>query len=195
MELRDTTAYLLRVPDVANWLRLADNYIQAYNRMPTGFVLPADHSMLRPVIEAFAKDATAWGDYLRALRDATEGLVYDEIHELYRTVSVRALQVVRRTRIRKAVLLLLPQVEELLDRKVSYDEQMVMARMVEQDWGAQRLALLERERNALTSKRIPTEERAAILDAFWANLDKKLDKGTTMLSDETINKIVKDLYK
>lgn len=190
MDLRDATSYLLRAPDIGNWIKLADMYIQSYNRMPQGFVLPVAHNVLQPVIEAFAADATAFADYIRALRDSVEGVAYDELHALYRTISVRALQVVRRTRVRKAVLLLLPELEIMAKRSIAYDEQISIGKALEQTWGAARLSLMSRERNALTAKRLPTDERAAVLNAYWVDIDKQLTKGIVPLGDTTMDDLL-----
>lgn len=194
MNLRSTTEYLLSAPDIGQWLRRADNYIQAYNRMREGFTLPADHVILRPVIEAFAIDTAAWAAYIRALRDASDGTAYDDLHDLYRTTSVRGLQVVRRTRLRKAVLLLQPEMETLLGRAINYTEQTQVASGLEQIWGAARMALMSRERREVTANRLSSEERAAILTAYWQDIDNKLAKGVVPLFDTdlvTLLKVIK----
>jgi hypothetical protein len=194
MDLRTTTTHLLNAPDIGQWLRRADNYIQAYNRMREGFTLPADHAILRAVIEAFAADAAAWADYIRALRDAVEGAAYDDLHDLYRTTSIRALQVIRRTRLRKAVLLLQPEIENLLGRAINYTEQTQVASGLEQIWGAARMALMSRERKEVTANRLSSEERAAILTAYWKDIDNKLAKGVVPLFDTeltTVTKVIK----
>lgn len=194
MDLRATTTYLLNAPDIGQWLRRADNYIQAYNRMREGFTLPADHALLRAVIEAFTTDAAAWADYIRALRDAVEGAAYDDLHDLYRTISVRALQVIRRTRLRKAVLVLQPEIETLLGRAINYTEQTQVASGLEQIWGAARMALMSRERREVTANRLSSEERAAILTAYWKDIDNKLAKGVVPLFDtdlDTLTKVIK----
>jgi len=191
MELRKSTAFLLGSPDIGRWLRRADNYIQAYNRMSDGFTLPSEHAVLRVVIEAFATDATAWAEYIRALRDAREGTAYDDLHDLYRTTSIRALQVIRRTRLRKAVLLLQPKIEALLGRTINYTEQTQAATGLEQIWGAARMALMSRERKEVTANRLSSEERAAILNAFWKDIENKLDKGVVPLFDSDLDTVLK----
>ena len=190
MDLRETTSYLLRLPDVGAWLKLADNYIQTYNRLPERFVLPADHALLQPVIEAFAKDGEAFSTYIRALRDATDGVAYDELHALYRTVSVRVLQVVRRTRLRRAVMLLLPQLEPLLGRSIGYDDQQRVAKFLEQCWGAMRMAAMSEQRISQQSKRLNTDDRGLLLGDFWKQLDLEIDKGEVPLGSSTLHDII-----
>ena len=190
MDLRETTSYLLRLPDIGAWLKLADKYITAYNSMPEHFVLPVQHALLKPIIEAFAKDGSAFTTYIHALRDATEGVARDELHALYRTVSVRVLQTVRRTRLRKATLLLLPQLEPLLGRDIGYDDQQRVAKFLEQCWGAMRMAAMSEQREQQQSKRLNTGDRTVLLENFWKNLDQQLDRGEVPMSDHTVQDIV-----
>ena len=193
-DLRQSTVWLLRAHDAAKWLRLADSYIQAFNRMPQQFVLPREHAVLKPVIDSFATDTQAFAAYIRAVRDGSEGATYDEIHDLYRTVSVRALQTQRRNRIRKAALLLVPRVEEALGRVLRYDDEVVLAKFVEQRWGVMRLDAMAEARNELSKKRLPSEDRAALLENFWKGLDEALDTGDVplgMTAEESMQDILK----
>ncbi len=193
MDLRETTTYLLRLPDIGAWLKLADNYISTYNRMPERFVLPVEHALLKPIIEAFAKDGAAFTTYVHALRDATDGAAYDELNGLYRTVSVRVLQTVRRTRLRKATLLLLPQLEPLLGRDIGYDDQQRVAKFLEQCWGAMRMAAMSEERANQKAKHLNSVDRSVLLENFWKNLDQQLDQGEVPMSDHTVQDII-DLF-
>lgn len=194
MDLRQTTEWLLRAPDIGKWLRLADSYIQSYNRIPNQFVLPREHAILKPVIDAFALDTQAFATFIRALRDGCDGVAYDELHEIYRTVSVRALQAQRRTRIRRATLLLAPKVEDALGHPLRYDDEVVLSKFIEQRWGVMRMSAMAQARNERTKKRLPTEERSVLLEQFWRNLDKSLDAGEVPLGgqvDEDFKEAVK----
>ncbi|NVN99272.1 MAG: hypothetical protein HXX17_08110 [Geobacteraceae bacterium] len=172
---------------------MADNYIQMYNKNPAQFVLPSVHKKLLPIIEAFASDVGKFADYIRALRDSCEGAAYDELHDLYRKVSLRALQVVRRQRMRKAVMVINPEVCKRLGRPTTYDEQMDIATCIGSAWEEMRTDMLNKERASLRTKRIPTEEREVILKAFWTNIEKKLDKGEVLLGEHDIDEIVERL--
>lgn len=187
MSLRKTTERLVVMPDVATWLSIADTHIQSYNKLKSRFILPAEHTLIQPVVETFAEDTARFADYIRAVRDSTEGMAYDELNHLYRTVSLRALQVTRRNRIRKAVTVLLPQIERTLKRDVSYDEQLVLGRFIEQLWGAMRLEAMAKERDARNLKRLSAEVRNEILNEFWDAIDKKLAKGVVDLGDKTVH--------
>jgi len=184
MDFREATRILMRQPDIARQLRLADSYIQAYNRMPDSFVLPADHVILKPIIEAFAANTSAFAQYIKTLRDASDSHDYDELHDLYRTIDMRSLQAERRSRIRKAVALLMPEFSRALERELTYEEQLKMARFIEHRWGAMRLAHLDQERRKHNSKRLPAEERATSLSQFWKSIETALDNGGVLLGDE-----------
>lgn len=190
MTLRDSTSRLLRSNDIVGYMRLADAYIRAYNKVPTKFVLPKQHEILKPVIEAFAKDTGAFADYIRILRDSVDGVAKDELHDLYRSVSVRALQVVRRTRLRKALVALLPQLEKVAGRPLSYEQQMLLLKQIEHEWGKMRMDAMSKERTALKSARINSEERTRVLDQFWADMDKAIERGDIPLGRMTIKKLV-----
>lgn len=190
MDLRETTSYLLRLPDIGAWLKLADKYITAYNSMPEHFVLPVQHALLQPIIEAFAKDGAAFTTYIHALRDAADGAAHDELHALYRTVMVRVMQTVRRTRLRKGTLLLLPQLGPLLGRDIGYDDQQRVAKFLEQCWGAMRMAAMSEQRAQQQDKRLSSDDRTVLLENFWKNLDQQLDQGEVPLSDHTLQDII-----
>lgn len=184
MDLREATSRLMRAHDLGRWLRLADSYIQAYNRMPDSFVLPAEHAVLQPVIASFASDTAAFAKYIRALRDGSDGGAYDDLHDLYRVVDMRALQAERRARIRKAVLLLAPELERAIKRPLPYEDQLQTARFIEGRWGAMRLDCLASERRLRNTKRLPAEERNATLQKFWQTIDKALEEGQVPLGHE-----------
>lgn len=196
MDLRQATSVLLRDPEVARWLKLADTHILAYNRMPEQFILPADHALLQPIIETFASDTNAFAQYIKALRDASDGLAYDELHDLYRTVSLRALQTVRRARLRKAVVALIPRLNAALQRQTTADEHVRVVRFVEQCWGAMRLASMAEERRLRKTNRLSSEDRTFLLDRFWAGIDKQLDNGVVPLGrDDAFTELVEMLSR
>lgn len=183
-DLRQATNWLLREPEVGKWIRLADSYIQAYNRIPNQFVLPREHVALKPIVDAFALDTQAFAQYIRALRDGSEGAAYDELHEIYRTISVRALQAQRRTRLRRATLIMVPRVEQALGRPLRYDDEVVLSKFIEQRWGAMRMTAMAEARNERSVKRLPTEERSVLLEQFWQSLDKALDADNVPLGND-----------
>lgn len=187
MELREATAWMLKEPSPAKWLRLADTYIQAYNRVPNQFVLPRDHLVLKPVIDAFALDTAAFAAYIRAVRDGSHGEQFDELHDLYRTVSVRALQTQRRNRFRKAALLAVPAVEKALGRPLHYDDEVVVAKFIEQKWAAMRMEAMATARAERKNNRLSTEDRALVLEKFWRELDEALERGTVPLGADSEN--------
>ncbi len=184
MDFREATRALMRRSDIASQLRLADSYIQAYNRVPDQFVLPADHAILKPIIEAFASNTSAFAQYIKTLRDASESKDYDELHDLYRTIDMRALQSARRSRIRKAVAVLLPEFSAALGRDLTYEEQLKAARFIEHRWGAMRVAHMSEERSKHNKGRLPAEERTTSLSQFWSNIETSLENNNVPLGGE-----------
>ena len=187
-ELRTATETLRRRADIATWLRMADAYISQRNKMGDKFVLPRDHEILAPIISSFATDMGAFGDYIRALRDATEGAANAEMHELYRVVSVRALQVVRRTRLRKAVKAL-TQTNAL--GEVNYEGELRIGRLLEQSWGEMRMAAMADERSATTARKLNAEDRRILLDAFWKDIDTQIEAGSVPLGELTMDDLLR----
>jgi hypothetical protein len=115
------------------------------------------------------------------------------VHALYRVTALRVLQNERRARIRRAVAILLPDLEAKVGRELGYKEQTAVADIVERVWGEARVKLMDRERKTFKSGKMSTEERAAILDAYWKNLDNNLDKGTVLLYGTTVDEIANQL--
>lgn len=195
MDLQSATSALLRAHDVAQQLKLADHYIQAYNRMPSMFILPAEHANLRPLIESFASNADTFVEYLRALRDSLDGHARDEVHDLYRTVSVRVLQTSRRARLRRALDIILPEVEVANGGPLPYENQMRVMRCIEQTWGAMRMESMAKERSELTNKRLSSESRAVLLTEFWQMLDAELDAGRVLLGHKSVDDLLKAAHE
>jgi hypothetical protein len=193
MNLREATGFLMRAHDIGRWVELADNYIRLYNKMPASFVLPSDHSVLKPVIDAFAADAHAFCDYIRALRDGSSGAAYDELHYQYRTISLRTLQNERRKRVKKAVDQILPTLEKKLDRPLTYQEKQSVGRVVEQVWGIERMRVMSDERALRRSDRLSSEERSEVLITFWRSIDDKLEKGEPVFDKNELNRMLKVL--
>lgn len=193
MNLRDATSQLLRAHDVGRWIELADNYIRLYNKMPSSFVLPADHALLKPVIDAFAADPRAFCDYIRAMRDGSTGTAYDELHYLYRTISLRTLQNERRNRVKKAVESVTAKLEDRLGRQLSYQDKQAIGRVIEQTWGIRRMQVMSEERALRKADRLSSEERSEVLISFWNNIDSKIDKGIPVFDNDEINRMLKVL--
>lgn len=198
MTLRATTSILLHAPDAARQIKLADSYMQAFNRLPDQFVLPKTHEVLLPLIEAFAHDTAAFAKYIKVLRDAAlksgDQNGYRELHAAYRTVSIRALQAERRSRIRKAAVMLVPALEGRLGRTLPYKEQTKVADFIEQRWGAMRIEAADAERAMLSAGRLNAETRNIVYDQFWYEISQQLEKGVVPLGgDEHFEALVSEL--
>lgn len=198
MDLRKTTYALMRSPDLVLKLRLADSYLVTRNRMPDLFSIPAEHAELKPIIDAFATDQIAFAEYIKAIRDEfskeIKGDTYVQLNTLYRSIYSRAVQLVMRARVRKAVLTLLPELEFKLGRPVNYDSQQKVAKMLQRWWRLWRLDTMATERNSLSKKRLPRDDVQIVLDSFWTAIDKALAKGEVLLGpDHSIDEIAKEL--
>ena len=171
MDLREATREILGSDSPAAWLRLADGYIHAYNKMPEAFILPKDHALLRPVIEVFHDKLPDFAAYCRAVRDHLGGDAYHNAHELYRTISTRSVQQNRRARLYKA----LDSVEAAVPRKLAPDERARGAVKLEKHWGLRRREMLAAHRRTTPSGRLSTDHRAALLEKFWHEIDKEIE--------------------
>lgn len=181
MTLKKVTLFLMRAPDAEMWLRQAYAHMKTYNDLQGNFVLPAEHAMLAPIISAFAKDAFAFAEYVKALRDGATAEGYDALHDIYRTVYTAAHQAERRPRIWRATVLLAPQLEARLGTTVTYDMKVRVARFVEQRWKAMRMAHMAADRKERKLKRLSAEDRTASLAEFWRSIDAALESGTVIL--------------
>lgn len=181
MDLRQATKALVDAPDLAIQLRMVDSYIQSFNRLPSKFVLPYEHINLKPIIEAFAHDLKAFSAFIKALRDTCEGERYIEVHELYRTISLRALQQERRTRINRAIELLSPIAEQHFNRPLTADDRLRLGRLAEQRWGALRLDYMREARREYNADRLTAEQREEVLAEFWQSIQRGLDNGVVTL--------------
>lgn len=192
MDLRSATMWLVRNPDPARWLRLVDSYTQSFAKLTEDFVVPAEHAHLQPIVESFANDVAAFGNYIRALRDGADGSVYDSLHELYRTVSMRAIQQERRARIRRAVDILERKLQALGVSDLGYEEQVRLARLVEHRWGGLRLEHMAAARRLRKSSRLTTEDRSVEVDRFWFNVDRHL-RQSVVVGVEDFEEVKKEL--
>ena len=96
--IRDATYAILDSEHPDGWLRLADTYIGNYNALPKSFVLPREHATIKPIIDVYYNDLAGFVEYIKAIRDTLTGEPKRTVHELYRTISTRYVQQVRRRR-------------------------------------------------------------------------------------------------
>lgn len=179
MDLREATRLILGAPAPADLLALADKYIKVYNDMPDVFVLPREHAVLQPVIEHYAHNLTGFVEYVRGMRDSVDRRSgeYAALHEFYRSVNVRLAQQVRRDRLAA----LLRAAEKKLSRQLSADERDRYTYAAEQSWIGRRTAMLDAARKEYRRGAIPWEDRAALLERFWAAIDAEIAGG--MIND------------
>lgn len=173
MSLREATRQILDSDRPAEWLRLADLYMNTYNQMPETFVLPAQHAMLKPVIDTFKSDLERFVLYVQAIRDQYgPGEKRVELQKLYRTILVRQMQQSRRSRVGRA----LKVVETMLNRGLGPDERERVSRKLDQHWARRRQLYLEGARRGTDKGRLSSDERSELLNEFWAEVDAEIDR-------------------
>lgn len=174
-ELSALTDALLTNHDAVRWLRLADNYIQMYNKAPRYFILPRAHARVKPLIEVYADDLAGFVRYILGVRDSfpADSRSHGELHKLYRTVSTRALQQERRYRLNLAV----ERAVQLRGTPATTETKQLWARKMEQEWGRRRMQRMASVRAMTTRKRLSVDERTQVLEDFWAEIDAEIARG------------------
>ena len=173
MDLSEATQFIFYSGDPAQWLRLADTYIQQYNAMPRLFILPREHAQLKPVVEAFARDDRGLTDYVLGFRnDLPDGEQKIAVNALYRKINVRYVQRVRRERLTRAL--------DMAEKKfgtLDYEARLKYSKKLEQAWGRRRLDWLADVRRKMGRRNIPLEEMNDALSVFWAGVDDEIERG------------------
>jgi hypothetical protein len=168
------TEKLMRDPNAADQLRIADNYIRQLHQLGRHFALPKEYAHLKPLIDAYSDDQDQFVQLVKHIRDTVppkqEG--YVALHELYRTLLVRQVQHARRVRAGRA-LDWLKSHHPLLTAK----QRLAWVHKLEQQWGRRRMKMMEEARKTSYSERLNTTEREQLLEAFWRAIDAEIDKG------------------
>lgn len=169
------TDELLSNHNAVKWLRLADSYIQMYNRSPSDFVLPRSHLKVKPLIEVYSDDLAGFVRYILGVRDSfpPASIAYSELHKLYRTISTRALQQERRHRLTTAV----EQALKTRGKPASAETKQAWARKMEQEWGRRRMQRMAEARAGTSANRLTVDERSQVLEDFWAEVDGEIARG------------------
>lgn len=173
MNLREATRVILASKKPDEQLKLADMYIDAYNKMPSTFVLPAQMAALKPLVDTFHANLDSFTRYARALRDALPpGSERSAMHQFYRTLNTRLVQRVGRSRDARA----LAVVEEMLHRELDPDERDRVLVKLNQFWSRRRREFLEAARRSTEKGRLNTDERSTLLVEFWAQIDEEIER-------------------
>lgn len=173
--IHELTDELLSDRAAVKWLRLADNYIQMFNKSPHEFILPREHARLKPLIEIYAHDLHGFVRYILGVRDSYthDTAAYADLHKLYRTVSTRLLQQERRHRLNAAV----DKALALRGAPASFHTRATWARRMEQEWGRRRLEQMKGYRDKTKRNRLSVDERTEVLDEFWSEIDNEIARG------------------
>lgn len=174
MKHPNLTQRLINDPKAADKLVLVDSYITQLHKLGKQFILPNDHSELKPLVESYADDLPKFVAYVRAIRDAVpfRSSSYLSLHELYRTLNVRVVQQERRARANRALEWLATH-----HPKLTYEQRTKWLRKLEQKWGRERLQYMDIYRRKSRRDRLTTDEREEILQEFWADIDQTITNG------------------
>ena len=174
MALPELTDHLVKDPQVADKLRLADSYMLQLQRVGRDFALPSEHSDLLPIIDRYSKSFPKFVAYVKSVRDTVppRSSNYITLHELYRMLEVRLVQQGRRERARRALTWL-----ERHHPELTYEQRQRWLRKLEQAWGKERMQTLDIARRKTSRGRVSTEEREAVLHAFWEEIDERVERG------------------
>lgn len=181
MSVRESTEVILYdLSRTATWLELADRYIQQYNANPVHFVLPKQHALIHPLVEAYAKDLEGFVNYLIGVRDSLDrrSSAYREVHALYRKINGRLVQQQRRERTSRAV----AKATELYG-EATYQQKQQWAAKMEHEWAKRRITFLEAARRG--GGRVPQDEMNELLAEFWNDIDTEIYNGENIPRWET----------
>jgi len=175
MSLHSATKAVQQSSNPAEELRLADRYIYLYNKAPKRFLLPTEHTYLKPIIDVYAGNLDGWREYIKGFweyavsRYGPNSGISIGIYEFSRTVDIRYAQQLRRIRLNRAA-------EWMKQTRPDLDAETrrVWLRRLEQEWAAERLEFL-RQARASKGDGLTEEERTDVLNRFWATLDERLD--------------------
>ena len=171
-ECKDT---LLRNPDkLGEWLSVADKHMQSYAEDPKTFLLPKAHVFLQSLIETYTSDLEGFTEYLADLRDRFDrkSAAYKDVQKVYRRINGRYIQQQRRERMDRAV----KKAEELFET-IPFLQRMQWIANLEHQWAKRRLEFLEAQRGRYKNGRLPAEDRVALLEDFWKQIDDEITDG------------------
>jgi len=169
LELANTLA---RAEDPTEGLRLIDAY--AKSSLP----LPPEHVYLAPAVKKYGSRLDQFRLFARAVRDevgymrGVQSGSYDDAQAFVRTLDVRYAQQKRRQRIQAAY----SKMKEL-DPELATEQRLRWMRRLEQSWSSERLQWLKDARKSKRGNRLSEEERGAVLEQFWAELDDRIAAG------------------
>jgi len=173
--LQSATEEILSVPDRAHeWVALADEYMQSYNRSPNTFLLPWEHRFLKPLVETYAHNLEGFCQYVQGLRDSVprDSLAWERLQQVYRKLTGRHVQQERRLRSDRAV----AKAEELYG-PTDYHTRLKWIANLEHEWAQRRLSFMEGFRQKTENHRLSVDERAEVLAEFWDMIDTEIQEG------------------
>ena len=173
---------LLDSRDPASWLVKADNYIQLHNKAPKDFILPAEHSMLQPLIDKYANDLARFVSFVKDVRDQVSEQQYKDMHTFYRKMLLREAQAARRRRLYQAIAI----IENDLYKRFTQETKIKVGAWLESYWGKERMDALDDARRSTSEGKLSTDVRTEICDSFWATIDDQLSHGIAPTPPEIV---------
>lgn len=171
-ELRDT---LLSISHPERLLKLADEYLSRFEEMGDSFILPAEHAIVKPVLEFYKGDLDGWVKFVKGTRDKLnkQSDEFRAIQDFYKVLNVRAIQ--RRTRavidVATEVALKKGLIEDNWMAKQHY------ARRCVQAWKLRKDFMQDEVRRTAPKGRISVDHREALLKDFWAMIAEEVNNG------------------
>lgn len=171
-ELRDT---LVSISHPERVLRIADHYLQEFEKLGDAFVLPSEYALVKPVLEYYHGDLTGWVKFIKGVRDRLPkgSNEFAEVQEFYKVISVRAIQ--RRTRA------LIETATEVACRKGmingSWESKQRYAKRCIQAWKLRKDNMLNAIRKASPTGRISVDHREDEPRQFWALIEQEVNNG------------------
>jgi len=174
MDLKEFRATLLRLDHPEQILQLADTYLTQQQTMGSSFILPKEHEIVKPVLDYYTGDLAGWVKFVKGVRDRlpVDGRKFHAgVHEFYRKLEIRHVQMERRSRLDAAL-------EVSLRKKLipnTYEDKMRYTRRCTQVWKQRKDNLLKL--HTPKTGRITVEEREELLDEFWKMIDTEIQNG------------------
>jgi hypothetical protein len=176
MDLREFRATVLRLDSPEGVLRLADEYLQEFEKKGDRFILPSDHALVKPVLETYRNDLAGWVKFVKGIRDRlpVDGRKFHAgVHDLYRTLLVRLTQHERRVRLDAAVAKAVQKgmIENEFEAKMRY------SRRCTQVWKQRKDNLLRQHAKSSKKGVLSVEERDGILEQYWQLVNEEIEHG------------------
>lgn len=166
------TNWLVSQLDIGKTLKLIDDYIQRAEKMGS-VVVPKEHKEVQPFVDRFVKDFPGFVAYVKDLRANFMGAgIVTTIDDAYSTFEVRRQGQMRHARERR----LAKKYIEKNGEFPNYEARVRYLTKAQQTWvHGRKIALAEAKRRKGSA--ISSDERAQVVEEYWAAVDAAIEKG------------------